>query len=657
MTDRTRSVKDILWAIALAGLVATIFRLCFGLGATTNLSDATPWGLWKILNMVGGVALSTSGFTVGFLVYVLGLRRYQPFVKPAILIAFLGYGCSCAALLLDIGLPQRFWHPMFMWNPDSFLFEVFWCVLLYFAVTTIELSPVIFERFGGAKAARVLHHVAFGVVIVGISLSSLHHSSLGSLFLVTPLRLHPLWYTPWLPWLFIVSAMGAGLMVVVLVKICWARWHDPESVFGRDSDESTPLIRIVDGIPVAVFTRGPEGPEMPRIRSLATIAALVLGIYLILKVTDLFLQGRWTALRAGTWESWLYVLELTLAAVLPILLMIVRWSRYSPAGIAVAASSAALGLALNRLDVGIFGYFRDSRVVYFPSLIEWVISAGVVAAAGLVFFSLAEHLPIFSERPPRVEIRRAGWFRLSDGGLERLRHLTVTGSLQRVTLLAVIVIPLAFVLMYPPYFKRPAAEANVRPAIGVTVERTKLLIDGNRAGIVTVFPHADHQKRLGGPNSCVRCHHVSLPRDKSTSCSRCHRSMNASTIIFDHAYHLSAVAKREHLSGPYPENNSCVFCHAARRPKTAAGAKSCLDCHKEDMYPVGPPARKIDLMAAIPFREAMHRTCVECHKAEELKQDKPHLGDCRTCHDSLRANPPSQPALASLRSGLQSSSP
>ena len=104
MISRTRAFKDLLWFLALFGLVAAVFRLWFGLGATTNLSDMAPWGLWKILNMVAGVAISTSGFTVGFLVYVLGLERFRPFVKPAVLIAFLGYGCSCLALLFDIGL-------------------------------------------------------------------------------------------------------------------------------------------------------------------------------------------------------------------------------------------------------------------------------------------------------------------------------------------------------------------------------------------------------------------------------------------------------------------------------------------------------------------------------------------------------------------------
>ena len=124
MNERNGWLKDALWAVAFAGVVAIGFRLWFGLGATTHLSDSVPWGLWKILNMVAGVALATGGFTVGFLVYVLGIDRFRPLVKPAILIAFLGYGSSVFALMLDIGLPYRIWHPIVMWNPHSFLFEV-----------------------------------------------------------------------------------------------------------------------------------------------------------------------------------------------------------------------------------------------------------------------------------------------------------------------------------------------------------------------------------------------------------------------------------------------------------------------------------------------------------------------------------------------------
>jgi Ni/Fe-hydrogenase subunit HybB-like protein len=613
MNSRTRVIKDVLWTISLAGLVAALLRLWFGLGATTNLSDAVPWGLWKVLNMIAGVALSTSGFTVGFLVYVLRLKQFRPFMKPAILIAFLGYGCSCTALLFDIGLPYRFWHPMVMWNINSFLFEVFWCVLLYFNITAIELAPIIFERLRAEKAAHFLHRIAFVIVVVGISLSSLHHSSLGSLFLVTPQRLHPLWYTPWLPLLFIVSAMGAGLMVVVLATILWTHWYEP------------------------------KGTELPQLRSLASIGAAVLSLYLVLKLADLFLHGGWQPLLAGTWESWLYILELGLTAVLPVAL--IALARHSRAGIAVAAASATLGLALNRLDVGIFGYFRTAHTVYFPSFAEWMLSLGVVAAAGLVFFFAAENLPIFSEQPPGT-FSLAGPFRLSGANLRQLWNDALADSLHRVTLIAVFVIPLAFALMYPPYFNQSASGPTVPPANGLDVERTKLELSGNDGSVRTVFPHADHVKRLGRDASCVRCHHVSLPHDNSTSCARCHSRMNAPTDIFDHQFHMTAVARRDHLDGMHAANYSCVECHAAQRPKTAATAKPCLDCHQKDMFPAGPPEKKL-VGLAIPLREAMHQTCIGCHNTEVVKQNKPHLADCQTCHESLRTQPISQLAQVS----------
>ncbi|MCB2229795.1 polysulfide reductase NrfD [bacterium] len=656
MSSKLRGIKDVLWGLALAGLVAAIFRLWYGLGVTTNLSDAFPWGLWKILNMIGGVALSTSGFTVGFLVYVLRLKRFEPFMKPAILIAFLGYGCSCLALLFDIGLPHRFWHPIFMWNINSFLFEVFWCVMLYFTVTAIELAPVLFERFRAKRIADALHHVAFVVVVIGISLSSLHHSSLGSLFLVTPQRLHPLWYTPWLPLLFITSAIGAGLMVVVLAKLAWARWYEPLSILGPNAGQQLPLIKVTNGATSAVFTRGPEGPEMPRIRALATIAAGVLGLYLVLKIADLFLHGGWAALMAGTWESWLYAGELLLSAVLPLVLMTLPWSRFSVAGVSTAAASAAAGLALNRLDVGILGYIRDAGSIYFPSLIEWAVGLGVVAAAGLTFLFMAENLPIFGPRPGAPG-SRAGWFRLSYGSLSQLWHTVATDSLHRVTLIAVFVVPLAFVLMYPPYYFDSDPQATVRPAKGVDIERTSLFIDGDNGDVVTTFAHADHQHRLGDSASCVKCHHISMPGDQSTPCSRCHRLMNETYCIFDHEYHLSAVAEDKQLSGLYPTNFACAECHTPASPKTSASAKNCMECHKDDMFPAGRLAGDQQLLVANSYREAMHLTCVECHRDKAAEVERPHLADCRTCHPSLNPRPTEVTAVARFLSREQEMSP
>jgi Ni/Fe-hydrogenase subunit HybB-like protein len=635
-TNRTRIFKDVLWILALGGLVAAVFRLWYGLGATTNLSDEVPWGLWKILNMVAGVALSTGGFTIGFLAYVLKIERFKPLVKPAILVAFLGYGSSCLAVLFDIGIPIRFWHPFVMWNEHSFLFEVFWCVMLYFTVTFIEVLPPILERYGAQRVTRFLHRVAFGVVVVGISLSSLHHSSLGSLFLITPLRLHPLWYSSLLPPFFILSAMGAGMMVVVLLRILYAYWYDPEPVFGQRRDAPPRMTLLVRGQPPKPEPDRRAGRDMPALERLATIAVAILGVYLAIKVGDLLRTGAWRDLLAGTWESWLYAAELVVTAVVPIVLVAIPRARRSPTGLGCASFLAAAGLVMNRLDVGIFGYWHDAEVTYFPSLVEWALSLGVVAAAGLVFLAVVENFAIFDDnwRRQRADKR---FFRASFDSFTHVWSAVLSSGLQRASLLSVFVLPLAWAMMSPG--DQPTGTANpVEPPRGFDATRAVLLIDGNRAGVSTEFHHADHQRRLGADSSCVICHHVSLPGDRATPCSRCHRDMARPVRIFDHFHHMEAVAVKEQLTGFQPVNRSCAVCHAAGQAESAASAKDCLECHKEDMWLGGaPPDTTVQLTWASGFEQAMHHTCIACHERERERVKKPTLAECGTCHPTLRA--------------------
>ncbi|MEJ2216634.1 MAG: cytochrome c3 family protein [Gemmatimonadota bacterium] len=639
MSDRTRTLKDVLWTLALAGLVAAGLRLWYGLGATTNLSDAVPWGLWKILNMVAGVAISTSGFTVGFLVYVLRIERFRPLMKPAILVAFLGYGCSCLALLFDIGLPWRFWHPFIMWNAHSFLFEVFWCVTLYFTVTAIELAPTVFEKHKAEPNTKWLHRIAFGVVIVGISLSSLHHSSLGSLFLVTPQRLHALWYSPSLPLFFILSAIGGGLMFLVFVWIVHAHYYDREAVFGPTPVERELfLVRTGDA---AGRTR-PTGPDMPMLTAVASIATGVLALYLLLQIYHLAHHAAWSALMAGTWESWLYAFEILVSTVLPILLVWLPGPRRSPAALTVATLSASFGLLLNRLDVGIFGYFRDAGHVYFPSLAEWALSLGVVAAAALVFLLFVEHMRVFPVRDEEARVPRP--FAVSFDSFSRVWRAALSGGLERVTLIAVVVVPIAWALMYPPYAK--ARQIAVQPATRLDVTRADLRIDGDRSGVFTVFPHADHQDRLGGEASCQTCHHMSLPGDQTTPCSRCHRHMLTETVIFDHTFHMQAVADSDTLRGLYPPNESCTVCHTGSSVKTAANAKPCLDCHDADTNWAVDEDTIADLIHAPGFLQAMHGKCLGCHQQEAVKQNRPALRDCSTCHPTLKPRGASDQTLA-----------
>ncbi|MCG6956577.1 MAG: polysulfide reductase NrfD [Gemmatimonadetes bacterium] len=639
MNTRVRMLKDVLWALALAGFVAGVFRLWFGLGATTNLSDAVPWGLWKILNMVAGVAISTSGFSMGFLVYVLGLERYRPLMKPAILVAFLGYGCSCLALLFDIGLPWRFWHPFLMWNEHSFLFEVFWCVTLYFTVTAIELAPTVFEKLKAEKATRLLHRITFWVVIVGISLSSLHHSSLGSLFLVTPQRLHPLWYSALLPLLFILSAMGGGLMFLVLVRILHAHWYDRKAVFGPTQLERELILVRSRSLADSVNARE-VGRDMPMLTGVARVATGILSLYLALEIYHLGHAEAWSALLAGTWESWLFGTELLITAVIPILLVWLPAFRSSPTALTVAALSASAGLLLNRVDVGIFGYFRSAGEVYFPSLAEWALSLGVVAAAALVFLAFVEHAAVFSPPPGTNAVRRG--VDVSFDSLSRVWHTALSSGPERTTLIAVLVVPLAWACMYPPYSSTHPAEVREASRMDVTGERLRL--DGDRGGVLTEFPHAACQKRLGSDSSCVSCHHMSLPGDTTTPCARCHRHMTEETLIFDHAYHIQAVADSLGLEGARGSNQTCVSCHAAESARTTATAKACVECHGEwtKVYAEGSK----DLARATSYLEAMHGTCLACHEDEAEKRNRPELRECSTCHTSLTPLGAPGPVLA-----------
>ncbi|MFP4370029.1 MAG: NrfD/PsrC family molybdoenzyme membrane anchor subunit [Candidatus Kapaibacterium sp.] len=626
MQNKIRFLKDVLWFFVFWGIISAIFRMWFGLGATTNLNDQVPWGLWKILNMIAGVALATSGFTIGFLVYVIKLERFRPLLRPAILIAFLGYGSSCLALLFDIGLPYRFWHPFVMWNEHSFLFEVFWCVSLYFTITFIELTPNILERFKAQKITGFLHKITIGVVIFGISLSSLHHSSLGSLFLTTPLTLHELWYTSWLPWMFISSAIAGGLMFLILVKILYARLYDPESVFGQELKNKANLTCSLNGYagtPVKLY-----GRDMPMLSRLALIASFILGIYLIMKIYDLFSGSAFNALLAGTWESWLYTFEVLITAVIPIILISFKRVRTSPYGLGAAAFLASAGVALYRVDVGILGYFRSMETVYLPSLAEWSLSLGVFAAAALAFIYISENFYIFDNNWEKIRTNKS-IFKASFDSFTMVCSSALQNNFYRVTLIAVFTIPIAFVMLYPLYDNEKTY--TIDPAAGANKQRTVLLINGNSNHIFTLFPHEDHKKRLGGSKSCSKCHHISRPNDHSTPCARCHSLMYNESKLFDHSAHMIKVAEAENIDGLHPRNHSCNHCHIPGEARTKDNAAQCIDCHRRDMNLSASTPPDNQYLYADSYLNAMHKNCISCHKQEEKFLNK-KISECSTCH-------------------------
>jgi len=187
-------------------------RLIHGLGATTALSDNTSWGIWIGFDVMGGVALAAGGFVIAGIVYIFHIDRFRPLLRSTVLTAFLGYLAVIVGLICDIGRPWMIWSPTINWQIHSALFEVAWCVMLYTTVLALEFAPVVLEKISRAqRALEFLKKATIPLVIAGIMLSTMHQSTLGTLFVIMPFRVHPLWYTNWLPMLFFVSAVALGL--------------------------------------------------------------------------------------------------------------------------------------------------------------------------------------------------------------------------------------------------------------------------------------------------------------------------------------------------------------------------------------------------------------------------------------------------------------
>jgi Ni/Fe-hydrogenase subunit HybB-like protein len=620
MSKRLATLKTVLWGLVGVLVSVSVIRFVHGLGAVTNLSDAAPWGLWIGFDVMSGVALAAGGFVLAGIVYIFGLERYRPFVRAAILTALLGYAAVAVGLLYDLGLPWRIWHPMVNWQYHSVLFEVAACVMLYLTVLTLEFLPVVLEHkfFQGAVFQTVLKglkRVTIPLVIAGIVLSTLHQSSLGSLFLITPYRLHPLWYSPIIYVLFFVSAVALGLMTVVL-----------ESLFSNYFLGHKIHRREISGLGLA--------------------AAVVLWVYVTLRVGDLALRGTLFTAMDGSWQSGLFLAELAFSAVIPATLMLVKPIRQSLAGVGVAASMVVLGMIWHRLDVSIVSFARPEGMGYFPSWEEFAVSFGIVAGGVLIFLFFVENLNVFDdvrghppEETPGYEPQSA--VSLLPGPLGFPRRYSVAALSGGA--LALLFLPVGGVERPPVPVEGPrSVEASITPSeedgprvLSLTAVTPSdsgttrvLLLDADRDGDVVLFDHDDHAHRLGGERSCETCHHLTKPLDENTSCSECHRDMFEPTEVFDHELHTLR------LGG----SKGCVECHDGQdEVKSYETVTECSECHYNEVaeraFVEAPEPHWGD---AVGYMEAVHALCVECHEREALRApvDVPAgLDQCRTCHD------------------------
>jgi Ni/Fe-hydrogenase subunit HybB-like protein len=355
-----------------AGFYATVVRFSQGLGPSTNLSDQFPWGIWIGFDVLCGVMLAAGGFTLTAAVHIFNIKRLRPIVRPTILTAFLGYVLVCVALMYDLGRPYRIWHPLIMRNPHSVMFEVAYCVMLYTTVLSLEFAPIVLERFNLQKPIKIIRGVLIPLVICGVILSTLHQSSLGTLYLIMPEKLHPFWYSPLLPVFFFISAIAVGLAMTIFESSMSSR-H-----FGRQL-------------------------ELPILQELGRVLVVVLSVYGVLRFEDLLHRGMLKLMLQPGYEMYLFWLEILLSLILPLLLLSQRKLRMSAGGLYVAAVLVVLGFITNRLNVSITGLESAAGLHYVPKWTEIAVT-GAIIAAGFALFGLAEkYLPIFpAEEPQRV---------------------------------------------------------------------------------------------------------------------------------------------------------------------------------------------------------------------------------------------------------------
>ncbi len=354
-----------LWTFVGLGSVAAVYRLVYGLGAATNLSDGRPWGLWISLDVLCGVALAAGGFTIGAIVKIFHLRRFYPILRPTILTAFLGYVMAAGSILFDLGLPWRIWHPLVYQNWHSPMLEVALCVMSYLAVLALEMSETFFEGMGWKSLQHIVEGLMIPLVIAGITLSTMHQSSLGTLYVLASDRVFALWRTGYLPLLFFISAVAAGLSMTIV-----------ESNLAADAY----------GV----------GLEQDLLADLGRYTAWVLVIYLVLKVGTLIGSRGAAALFSGGLNSVLFWVEVLGGVVLPMGLLFLPQVRRSRKALFRAALLVVLGVVLNRFNVSFFAF---SAAPYVPTWMEWAITLGITSAAILFYDFFVRHFPVFRRKP------------------------------------------------------------------------------------------------------------------------------------------------------------------------------------------------------------------------------------------------------------------
>ncbi len=356
--------KSVSIIILVTGLYSLYIRFYKGLGVSTNLSDFVPWGLWIGIDFIG-VGLAAAGFTIAAAAHIFHNHKYDSIARPAILTAYIGYMMVVALLIIDLGKPENFWHPLIMWNIHSVMFEITWCVICYSTILTIEFAPVVLEKYKFNRLLKFVKKITPAAVILGVLFSTLHQSSFGSLYLIVPAKVYPLWYSSFLPVHFFISCIAAGLSMIILSAYLSAR------AFKQGLN-----IRILSGLGKGVL--------------------IVLSIELVFKFTEIFSTGKSVFLFAQSAETYFFWLEIFLGSVIPIWILSNQKYRVNRTGLYFAAIFTISGFILNRMNVCVTSLVRSSGQSYTPTLEEISITLFLILVAVIAFRLVVKNFKVFT---------------------------------------------------------------------------------------------------------------------------------------------------------------------------------------------------------------------------------------------------------------------
>jgi Ni/Fe-hydrogenase subunit HybB-like protein len=365
-------VPLVLWTVVLAAVVTTIVRFATGIATIANVNQAYPWGWWVGFDMLTRIALGGVGFTMAAAAEIFEIKPLRHVVRAALLVGLLWYLTYAAVLMVELGRPWMIWWVFLSWAPTSAMYEVALCAVAYTTVLVLEFAPLVLAKLGWTTPVRRINAVYLLIVVTGVSLSSLHQSSLGTLLLLLPTKVHPLWHSELLPVFFLLSAIMAG-----------------------------PAVMLVEHTLATHFLR--LQPRMDALRSLGRGLTVLVAAYLALRLGDVLYRGQAGAALSFGFEARWFWLEIVVGLVTPLALLLIPDMDRRKWGLCAAGAFVVAGVVLNRLNAAVITMKVHSWETYWPATTEVLVSVGALAGMVLAYVYLVRWLPIHTEPPLTAE--------------------------------------------------------------------------------------------------------------------------------------------------------------------------------------------------------------------------------------------------------------